>query len=371
MRSRLVSGLLITGFVFVCSSAEAQVDWSDYDVLFEAAVEGHRTLAEAGESEETPALITEALASDTRLIMWLDEVVETDEFGALPQDRQRTLLNARNRVQFFRAGLYLQNGDCEAAQADISAIQARANVDDELREALNEQLREILHCVPRQRFVTLEIECRPVDAEVWIDGSLIGSADETHEVELGEHAVVLRAAGFRDHSFTFSARVEGATIDHGPVELELIEEPVETVAEVTEPDVETEQSIGLRETAPPPSDGPGAAPFVLIGTGAALAIGGLIYDFTVVSQTVDNLEAVQAECDAGCTAERHAYGEQLQDDLGTERIVDGLLYGGAFVAVTVGVILMFTGGDSASDASVAVAPALGPNRLGGVVAVDF
>ena len=371
MRARFCSTTLFIGLFLFGSSVEAQVDWSDYDVLWEALVEGHRTLAEAGESDETPALLADAISRDTRFLMWIDEAVATEEFESLPADEQLSLLNARNRVQFLRAGLYLQNGDCEEAQADIEAIQWRPNVDEELRQALNEQLRQILHCVPRQRFVTLDIECRPTDAEVWIDGSLIGSADETHEVELGEHTVVLRADGFREHSFAFSAQVEGATIEHGPVQLELAEEPVEVVAEVTDLVGETEQNIGLRETAPPPSDGPGAAPFVLIGTGVALAIGGLIYDFTVVAETVDNLEVVQAECDAGCTADRHAYGERLQDDLGTERIVDGLLYGGAFVAVTVGVILLFTGGDSASDASVAVSPALGPNRLGGVVSVGF
>ena len=371
MQARLFSGTLLIYLILFGSSVQAQVDWSDYDALWQALVEGHSALAEAGESDDTPALIADAISRDTRFLMWMDEAIATDDFSHLEIDRQLSLLNARNRVQFLRAGLFLQNGDCEEAQADIEAIQWRPNVDEELRQALNEQLRAITDCVSRQRFVNLDIDCRPSNAEVWIDGSLIGPADQVHEVALGEHSVVLRAPGFEDDTFTFSAQVEGETIEHGPIQLELVEEPVETVAEVAEPAVETEQNIGLRETAPPPDHGPGATPFVLIGAGAALAIGGLIYDFTVVSETVDNLEAVQAECDAGCTVIRHDYGEQLQDDLGTERIIDGLLYGGAVAAVTVGVILLVTGGDSSSDPSVVVVPTLGLNRLGGSISVDF
>lgn len=374
MRARVCSGCLLIGLLLWSGLANAQVDWSEYDVLWQAVVEGHQTVAEADE-DDAPALIDAAIERDTNFLMWIEAVVETDDFGALPEDRQLSLVNAQNRAQFLRARLLLAKGECASAREDIEAIGWRPNVDEELRQALDEQLAEIVRCVPPVRIATLRIECTPMDAEVWIDGEMAGLAEGAHDVEVGEHHVTLRAAGFRDYEFTFDAGMEGEPIQHGPVAMELFEpevtEPVEATSEAAQEPEEPDRGIGLHEVAPAPSDGPGAAPFVLLGTGAALAIGGLLYDFAITADTRDEFEAIQAECENGCTEDRHSRGEDLRDDLGTAKIVDGLLYGGAFVAVTVAVILLFTGGDGGSDVPVAIAPSIGPQGFGGVLTVGF
>ncbi len=373
MRFCLTSGLLIVGLTALSAPAYAQVDWSQYDELYQAVVESHRAAADSADRND------DAIGCDSRFLTWIEAVVVTAEFEALPEDRQLSLLNAQNRVQFLRARLYLQQNQCDSARADIEAIGERPNVDEELRQALDGVLAEVQQCVPPIQTANLRITCTPADAEVLIDGQPVGLASDTYEVELGEHQVVLRAEGFDDASFRVNAQVEGEMIEHGPISLESVQpevpdlaeaESTETVTEASQAPVGGEEGVGLRDFVPPVGD-PGMVSYVLIGAGASLLIAGLVYDLAITAETRDDFEALQSECESSCSDERYAEAEALQGDIDTAKVVDGVLYGSAIIATTVGVILLVTSGDSGDDSSVVVAPDIGPERFGGVVSVGF
>ena len=373
MRFLLHSTVLLISLTTLSAPAHAQVDWSEYDELYQAVVESHRAAA------DSPDWNDDAIGCDGRFLTWLEAVVVTAEFEALPEDRQLSLLNAQNRVQFLRARLYLQQGECDSAREDIEAIGQRPNVDEELRQALDGVLAEVQQCVPPIQTATLRITCTPTDAEVLIDGQPVGLANDTFEVELGEHQVVLRADGFDDASFLINAQVEGEMIEHGPISLELVQPvvpeppetgPTETMAETNQVPVGEEEGVGLRDLVPPVGD-PGMVSYVLIGAGASLLIAGLVYDLAITAETRDDFEALQSECENGCSDDRYAEAEALQGDIDGAKVVDGVLYGSAIIATTVGVILLVTSGDSGDDSSVVVAPEIGPQRFGGVVSVGF
>ncbi len=347
-RLRITAGLLLALLVSIAASAVAQEDWrSEYDALERAVFSAHQALADAGEGATSEALEA-AETADSALIDWIAQAFETPVIQALPVDERQTLLTTRNRAQYLRARVRIRLGRCDGAAGDVAALRDRPTLDDELAAALDGVSDGLTDCVAAPTMATLQITCTPEAAEVWIDGALAGDGLDRFEVTPGVHQLSLRAEGFANHDSEITVSTSGEAVSVGPIAL---------------------VSVGATEStsADDGEQGSHVVPFVLIGVGAALAGGGLLYDLGF-STTRDDLSVIQAECEAGCTAARYAEGQALQDDFDTGRIIDGLLYGGALVSVGVGLVLLLT--DGTSDAApVAVTPRLG--RGGGVLEVGW
>ena len=108
----------------------------------------------------------------------------------------------------------------------------------------------------------------------------------------------------------------------------------------------------------------------LIAGGAAIAIGGLVWDLAL-GGTRDDFEALQAQCEAGCDSATHARAEELQGDLDTGSIGTVLLYGLGGATAAVGIVLLVLSLGDDDEPPVAVSPLLGPDRVGAVVGFEF
>ena len=299
-------------FLSLAGSASAQLDQAEYGRLMNAFVEAHRALEQAGDEAGTD-LLEEALLRDTELLRWAEAAVENEDFQALGDDERAAIIDTRNRVQYWRAVVLLRLSRCDEATADAHAVVGRGNIDQELADRLGQLLAEAATCTVGPETANLRIDCTPSDAEVAIDGVAVGLASDVHEVEVGAHTVVLFADGFADTELAFEVAAVGDTVALGPVALQPIS----------------------GDTA----DGPDIVPWIVIGGGAALAIGGLVFDLTW-SEERDELQQIQDECDAGCSTARHDQGVALADDIKGARVIEGLLYGSAVAAVVAGVVLL-------------------------------
>ena len=332
MRSCILSVCLFVVISLLAGQARAQVDWSEANDLLRAVSEGHRAVAEGAE-EELPALIEDAIERDTQFLTWIDEAIATTDFGMLPVESQLDLLNRRNRAQLLRARLYLRQGECRLARDDIEAIGSRANVDPELRQALDAELGEILRCVPPT--ATVEEVPAPDPAT----GEATGTASD----------LVADAATDAEES-TPSEPPEPTPVvaevpptpPEEPVPTPEVAEPVPT-PEVAEPVPATL----VAETAPA-DEGGNLAPWILMGSGAALIAGGIGYDVAMAGDRTE-LENLNNECrEQLCDYTR---AEELDESLSTARIVEWTLLGAGAAAVVTGVILLLVS-DGSSDPSV-------------------
>ena len=186
--------------------------------------------------------------------------------------------------------------------------------------------------------------------------------------EILPESATARIASMRASVVDCEARVEQAAAEEAAVEEWL--EPIETDA--TDPSAAA--GSASEETAPPPSDETDTAdstavPIALIAGGAAIAIGGLIWDLAL-GGTRDDFEALQAACASGCDTETHTRAQDLQGELDTGAIGTLLLYGVGGATAVVGVVLLIlSGGDE--DPPVAVAPLWGAGQVGAWVGFDF
>ena len=339
----LVSLVLLS----IATPAFAQLDQVEYGRLMDAFVEAHRALEQAGPETGTEPL-EEALLRDTELLEWVEAAVDTDDFEELGDAERAAIVDTRNRVQYWRAVVLLRLSRCDEASADAHAVVGRGDIDQELADLLGSLLAEAASCTVLSESARVTIECTPADAQVVIDGVDAGLASDVHEVELGSHRVVLSADGYTARSLTFEAAAAGDTVALGPVVLESVGGDVETTA------------------------GLDYVPWIVIGGGAALAIGGLIFDLTWMEER-DELQQIQDECDAGCTDERHDQGVALGDDIKGARIIEGLLYGSAVAAIVAGVVLLVTGDaeHESDEPAVTVQPTFGRDGTGFSLGIRF
>ena len=102
---------------------------------------------------------------------------------------------------------------------------------------------------------------------------------------------------------------------------------------------------------------------MLIGTGAALFVGGLGYDISLIDER-DELDEIQAIC-PDCTTAQFNRGEELGQPLVDSKPVIWSLYGvGAAVAVSGLVWLLLNEGGAETTMGVSAGPALRPDGVG-------
>ena len=109
------------------------------------------------------------------------------------------------------------------------------------------------------------------------------------------------------------------------------------------------------EPSPVASGAPGReiAQWTLIGTGAALILGGVVYD-RVLAGDADEFDALQADCAEGpCDSDR---ARALQSTLRSGKVGVGTLVGVGVAAALTGTILWLTGGDGQETHGVTAAP---------------
>ena len=161
--------------------------------------------------------------------------------------------------------------------------------------------------------------------------------------------------------------------------------PDETPSDETPPDETPRDETPPDETPPdetPPDETPPDDPVIddgggvnvmaisLIGGGAALVIGGLIWDLSL-GGTRDDFEDLQAQCNAGCDAVTHAEAAELQSKLDTGAVGTILLYGLGGATAAVGIVLLVLSLGDDDEQPVAVTPLFGPDRVGAVIGFEF
>ena len=124
---------------------------------------------------------------------------------------------------------------------------------------------------------------------------------------------------------------------------------------------------------PPPAvdDGEGVnvVAISLIAGGAAIALGGLVWDLAL-GGTRDDYDALRAECETSCDQATYERVQELQSDLDTGAVGTLVLYGVGGATVVVGTVLLILSlGDD--EPPVAVAPSFGPTHAGVVMGFEF
>jgi hypothetical protein len=373
--SKVLSLLALIALGVTARAATAQEpDLADYGPLLERSVEAHRTL-QAADENVLPALLEQAVANDTALIEWLDAFLSTNAFRALSAADQGALRTTRNRIEYYRATALIRLGRCDQARDRLRSLFDSANVDDQLRPRLVEAYDEATVCALRVRTATLELDATPPEAELLVDGVLLGRATGTHELEPGSHELLLRAEGYEEQTQSVRATAGGRL-------------SVRVALEPSAPD-DRQLTTGEHAAHPAPArdapaeewpteaaadeKAPELLPWILIGAGGALVLAGLVYDLTL-SSDLDELASLRDRCSVGsaaCTDEELDRGRALSDDLGTARWIEGGLFVAGLAASTVGLVLLLTAdGPAESQASVTLVPG-GPGALGATLGVRF
>ena len=218
--TRLVVPLLLL-LAFPCTVLA--VDFTQYVTLKDRALELYESV---GGDDVTVELRQQAVEADLALIQWLDDFFATDEFAALPAAQQADAYSDRYRWEYNLSRQLLVLERCDEARDRIRTLLDSGVSDVELRPRLTTAYDEALACLNRARTATLRVECTPADADVMVDGAFLGVASRSYEVDLGEHAVTIRADGYSDAELTFVAETEGQEIALGPVVLVAIPEEV-------------------------------------------------------------------------------------------------------------------------------------------------
>lgn len=149
---------------------------------------------------------------------------------------------------------------------------------------------------------------------------------------------------------------------------------VAAAVETTDPETTpTEPPDDGADTAPPIDDGDGegvsVAAISLIAGGAAIVLGGLVWDLAL-GGTRDDFDTLKAECETGCDSSTYSRLQELQSDLDTGAIGTLVLYGVGGATVVVGTVLLILSlGDD--EAPVAVTPFVGPSHAGAMVGFEF
>ena len=116
-------------------------------------------------------------------------------------------------------------------------------------------------------------------------------------------------------------------------------------------------------------DGPDVLPLVLMGSGGALLIGGLVYEIVMLGD-LDEFEQIQNDCNTSSTCE-YDRGLELQSSIDGAKPVIGIMLGAGIVAGVVGTVLFLTGDADEQSDSIAIAPTVTPDHIGGLVSIWF
>ena len=135
----------------------------------------------------------------------------------------------------------------------------------------------------------------------------------------------------------------------------------EAVVVVAEQGPEVPETSEVPQVEATESNGRDITQWTLVGTGAALILGGLITD-RVLAGDADEFDQLQAACAIGpCDSDRAL---ELQSSLDTGKVVVGALVGFGIASALVGTILVLTDHDTAPPTQVTAAPLLARDVIG-------
>jgi hypothetical protein len=335
MTPRLFAAVTALCIVLSAGLARAQApDFNEYASLLDQANAAHDAL-DAAPAEQRPALSEDALARDLAVIQWLDAFFATDAFAGLSPDQQALAYRDRYRTEYNAAHLLIDLNRCGEARDRVGALLSSPANDAELRPRLTEVYDQAVACDRRTQVAILQVATTPENAALALDGQDIGPASAPHTVALGAHTLVVSAPDYASETLSFEASEADQVVSVGPVEL-----------------------IALARA---PSRAPTVAEWTLWGLGTgALATGLVLW--------VSGLDR-QSQIDSLASGLAPAPGEQ---DLTDRLILEGLLIGGAGLAMgVVGTVLYLTGGPSSppSDGTASIRGALGPT--GAALSLSF
>jgi hypothetical protein len=320
---------------FVAHEAGAQApDLSEYAPLLNRAIAAHMAAYEAPPEAQAP-LLEEAVARDDELIAWLEALLDSDAFNALDAPTRAALITGRGRAEYNRAAALLELGRCAEARARLRPVLEVAWPEEGLAAQLAALSDEAAACAPPAT-VTLVVTATPADAEVLVDGALVGPATAEHELAVGEHVVTVEADGYVSQERSVVA-ASGEIL-----RLSVALEALASTSARQDASTEAERSdeVTLGGTAPPP-ERPGKPPraheWALWGIGlAGVATGvGLLLAASDIDSQIDDLLATRPH--------EVMTNESEERDLASQRRMLGYIAGGVGIAAAIlGTVLYLT-----------------------------
>lgn len=209
---------LVVLFYSLSTHAQATPDFEAYAALVESAEEAHRALE--GESGDSLRVRQEyAVLTDLEAIQWLDDFLNSETFGGLPQEARQLVFRDRYRLEFNASTLLVELDRCEEARGRVRSLLDSGTDDPDLRPHLMATYDQAVACASQVRQATLVVSAEPANAELIIDGQFVGLADTEHNVDLGHHTVLVRHTDFLSEEVRFTANAHGERIEIGPIVL--------------------------------------------------------------------------------------------------------------------------------------------------------
>jgi len=316
-RRALVFAALLVAFLPASVGAQSAPDFEAYAAMVERAEEAHRALE--GQTGDSLRVRQEyAVLNDFEAIQWLDEFLGSQAFGSLPQESRELVFRDRYRLEFNASTLLVELDRCEEARERVRSLLDSGTNDPDLRPHLMATYDQAVACATQVRLATLVVNAEPSDAELIIDGQFVGLADTEHEVELGQHTLLVRQTGFLSEEVRFAANSAGERVEIGPITL------------VSEP------------TPPPAETGLAWYEWTLVSTGVAALGTGIGYLIWSGSRQSD-LDLLEEQ---GATIVDPEREESVISDL---RLVGIIGVSTGVAAISAGLISYLMRGDDVSD----------------------
>ena len=258
------------------------------------------------------------------------EVGNWSEAMALFTDAHRVEPNARTLraigMTLFELRRYVEAIDhLERAMQD-----PRKALDDEQRRSVQQLLERA------RRFVgTVRIETRPDDARVLVDGKEVSEREVM--LDVGEHQLSAEAEGFETTVMTVTAR---------PMETEQVLLLLRATVSPDAPEEPEEPEEAEPETPV------NLLPWILVGSGAALGIAGVVTGL----QADSDFNQLEDGCDGDVCSSGLEDTKKRGEVLDT---VTNVLWVAGGVAIAAGVVLLLVGGGDESESSVEVTAGAG------------
>lgn len=215
----------------------------------------------------------------------------------------------------------------------------------------------------KTQVATVEVQIAPEGADVVIDGAFVGRSPLADPVFLapGEHAVEVKKVGY----VARSEKVVAAAGSAKPLRIELVAEGAAGTAPAP--------PAGSSPTPTPPpeeeaDDGPGVAPWILIGGGAAVAIGGgLLLGVGLSEQSSSADLGAEIVAEGGSCEPASAGFESRCDELASGESTGNTLAGvgtalliGGGAAVVGGAVWMLVAPSASTDQGLVLTPIIAP-----------
>lgn len=240
----------------------------------------------------------------------------------------RTILD-HPKLVFSIGKLREKTGACTEARRIYADVLARPKLDDEVRVEVADQLRASDSCTPR---ATLEVTCSPEETQLQWGGEAVACATR-QDVALGRGPLVASAPGYQEQRVDIPMQAG-----------ELVETSVSLEAAPVQPPVARAEvatsSSWMTYTA-----------WGLMGTGAALAVGGLASDYTAQARSEEFVAANRA-------GDREL-AQQLQSEAESAELRTVLLYSAGGALLAGGVVLWTLSGEDSEEEGASVRAEVG------------